>query len=127
MGKQVTRLVFYVLFLVYKVLIIVCYNRFLEFMKDWVNVSKPSFMDVAYFSERSVEDELDRESQSDISTIVISYLAMFFYIVLALGRSKILLSLFGIILIIASVACSVGFYGLIGVPLSLIVLEVKMR
>lgn len=93
-------------------------------MKNWTETSKPSFMDVAYYSERSVEDELDRESHSDISTIAISYVVMFLYIVFTLGRSKIVLSFFGILLVIASVVCSVGFYGLIGVPLTLIVLEV---
>lgn len=85
---------------------------------------KPSYMDVAYYSERSVEDELDRESHSDVLTIAISYLVMFVYIIFTLGRSQVLLSFFGIVLIIASVVCSVGFYGLIGIPLSLIVLEV---
>lgn len=93
-------------------------------MENWTKVSKPSFMDVAYYSERSVEDELDRESHSDMFTITISYLVMFLYIVFTLGRSKIVLSFFGILLIIASIVCSIGFYGLIGVPLSLIVLEV---
>ncbi|XP_060875869.1 NPC intracellular cholesterol transporter 1 homolog 1b-like isoform X2 [Metopolophium dirhodum] len=99
-------------------------NKFLDFMKNWTMVSKPSFMDVAYYSERSVEDELDRESHSDVSTIAISYLVMFLYIVFTLGWSKILLSFFGIVIVISSVVCSVGFYGLIGIPLSLIVLEV---
>jgi len=93
-------------------------------MKNWTSVSKPSYMDIAYFTERSVEDELDRESHSDISTIAISYLVMFLYIVFTLGRSKIVLSFFGILLILASIVCSVGFYSLIGIPLSLIVLEV---
>lgn len=94
-------------------------------MKNWTRDSKPSYMDVAYFSERSIEDELDRESHSDVSTICISYLVMFLYIVFTLGRSKILLSFFAIVLIVASVICSVAFYSLIGVPLSLIVLEVS--
>lgn len=96
-------------------------------MKNWTEVSKPSFMDVAYYSERSVEDELDRESHSDISTIAISYLVMFLYIVFTLGRNKILLSFFGILFIIASIFSSIGFFSLIGVPLSLIVLEVILR
>lgn len=94
-------------------------------MKNWTEKAKPPYMDVAYFAERSVEDELDRESHSDMSTIAISYLVMFVYIVFTLGLSKIVLSFFGIVLIVASVVCSVGFYGLIGVPLSLIVLEVN--
>jgi len=95
-------------------------------MKNWIIVSKPSFMDVAYYSERSVEDELDRESHSDVSTIAISYLVMFLYIVFTLGWNKIMLSFFGIIIVISSVVCSVGFYGLIGIPLSMIVLEVMI-
>uniref|UniRef100_A0A2S2P3P5 Niemann-Pick C1 protein n=1 Tax=Schizaphis graminum TaxID=13262 RepID=A0A2S2P3P5_SCHGA len=99
-------------------------QKFLDFMNNWTKVSKPSYMDVAYYSERSVEDELDRESHSDVSTIAISYLVMFLYIVFTLGWSKIILSFFGIVIVISSVVCSVGFYGLIGVPLSLIVLEV---
>jgi len=100
------------------------FNRFLDFMKNWTRDSKPFFMDVAYFSERSVEDELDRESHSDVTTIAMSYLVMFLYIVFTLGWNKIILSFFGIVIVISSVVCSVGFYGLIGLPLSLIVLEV---
>lgn len=102
----------------------VTFLRFLNFMKNWT-ATKPPSMDVAYFSERSVEDELDRESHSDVSTIAISYVIMFLYVVISLGRRKIVLSFFGIVLVIASVVCSVGFYGLIGVPLTLIVLEVS--
>lgn len=106
-------------------IIYICiFDRFLEFMKNWTKQSKPSYMDVAYYSERSVEDELDRESHSDISTIAISYLVMFIYIVFTLGRSKIVLSFLAIVLIMVSVVCSVGFFSLIGIPLSLIVLEV---
>lgn len=41
---------------------------------------------VAFSAERSIEDEIDRESNSDISTIVISYAIMFIYISLALGH-----------------------------------------
>uniref|UniRef100_A0A2H8TMY4 Niemann-Pick C1 protein n=1 Tax=Melanaphis sacchari TaxID=742174 RepID=A0A2H8TMY4_9HEMI len=98
-------------------------KKFLEFMKNWTRV-KPSIMDVAYYSERSVEDELDRESHSDVSTIAMSYVVMFLYIVFTLGWNKIILSFFGIVFVVLSVVFSVGFYGLIGVPLSLIVLEV---
>ena len=36
--------------------------------------------------QRSIEDELDRESNSDIVTILISYLVMFAYITLFLGQ-----------------------------------------
>ncbi|MEQ2190628.1 hypothetical protein XENOCAPTIV_002753, partial [Xenoophorus captivus] len=43
--------------------------RFIRFMK---NFSNPN-LTVAFSAERSIEDEIDRESNSDISTIVISY------------------------------------------------------
>lgn len=43
-------------------------------------------MDMAYSSERSIEDEIERLSFSEIRTVVISYLIMFLYISVALGR-----------------------------------------
>ena len=45
----------------------------------------PKFMDLAFRAERSIEDELERESVSEAITVVISYLLMFLYISLALG------------------------------------------
>lgn len=62
--------------------------RFIEFMKNWTEVSKPEFMDLAFTSERSIEDELDRESKSDIFTILVSYVIMFIYIAIALGHIR---------------------------------------
>lgn len=56
--------------------------RFIRFMK---NYSHPN-LTIAYSSERSIEDEIDRQSSSDISTVVISYAIMFVYISLALGH-----------------------------------------
>lgn len=49
------------------------------------NFTNPN-LTIAFSSERSVEDEINRESNSDISTIVISYAIMFLYISLALGH-----------------------------------------
>ena len=45
-------------------------------------------MDVAYSSERSIEDELERTSHSDVGTILISYLIMFAYIAISLGQIR---------------------------------------
>ena len=67
---------------------VVVVNRYLDFMKDWVANKKPEYMSVAYQAERSIEDELDRTSQSDVSTIIISYCIMFAYIAIALGQAK---------------------------------------
>lgn len=45
----------------------------------------PDYMDMAFRSERSIQDELERESETEVYTIVISYILMFVYISLALG------------------------------------------
>ena len=38
--------------------------------------------------QRSIEDEIERESQAEISTILISYLLMFVYIMFFLGHIR---------------------------------------
>lgn len=62
--------------------------RYLEFMKDWKLNKMPKYMSVAYQAERSIEDELTRASQSDVTTIAISYCIMFAYIAIALGQAR---------------------------------------
>ncbi|MEQ2173802.1 hypothetical protein GOODEAATRI_001206, partial [Goodea atripinnis] len=104
--------------------------RFIRFMK---NFSNPN-LTVAFSAERSIEDEIDRESNSDISTIVISYAIMFIYISLALGHihsfrrllvdSKISLGIAGILIVLSSVSSSLGIFSYAGIPLTLIVIEV---
>lgn len=61
-------------------------QAFLEFMDDYVKHKKPAFMDIAYTSERSIQDELKRESEGEITTVVVSYLIMFLYIAVNLGQ-----------------------------------------
>eukprot|EP00064_Thunnus_orientalis_P007459 superscaffoldBa00000832_g7480 len=105
-------------------------KEFIRFMKNFKNPN----LTIAFNSERSVEDELDRESNSDISTIVISYAIMFIYISLALGHihsfrrvmvdSKISLGIAGILIVLSSVAASLGIFSYVGIPLTLIVIEV---
>ncbi|XP_067212878.1 NPC intracellular cholesterol transporter 1 isoform X4 [Linepithema humile] len=109
-------------------------ESFIAFMKNWTATRKPAFMDIAFTSERSIEDELNRESQSDIVTILISYVIMFGYIAVSLGQirscsrllhdSKITLGLGGVLIVLASVICSVGLFGFIGIPATLIIIEV---
>lgn len=104
--------------------------EFIKFMKSYKNTN----MTVSYSSERSIQDELDRESRSDILTILVSYLIMFAYITLALGQfhsfetilidSKITLGLTGVSIVLLSVAASVGFYSYMNVPMTLIIIEV---
>uniref|UniRef100_A0A8C4F4B2 Niemann-Pick disease, type C1 n=1 Tax=Dicentrarchus labrax TaxID=13489 RepID=A0A8C4F4B2_DICLA len=105
-------------------------KEFISFMKNYKNPN----LTVAFSAERSIEDELDRESNSDIRTIVISYAIMFIYISLALGHihsfnrvmvdSKISLGIAGILIVLSSVASSLGIFSYFGIPLTLIVIEV---
>ncbi|XP_038157542.1 NPC intracellular cholesterol transporter 1 [Cyprinodon tularosa] len=104
--------------------------EFIRFMKSYNNPN----LTVAFSAERSIEDEIDRESNSDISTIVISYAIMFIYISLALGHihsfrrllvdSKISLGIAGILIVLSSVSSSLGIFSYAGIPLTLIVIEV---
>lgn len=110
-------------------------EKFVAVMKNLTsdgNVSK--ILDIAFTSERSIEDELNRESKSDIFTILVSYLLMFAYIAISLGHvdecdramidSKITLGIGGVIIVLASVVASGGFFGYLGVPATLIIFEV---
>jgi Niemann-Pick C1 protein len=56
-------------------------------MKNYTAQPHPD-IEVAFKAERSIEDELDRESHSDVSTIAVSYIIMFAYIALALGQIR---------------------------------------
>lgn len=62
--------------------------RFIELMKEYVEKEKPQWMELAFSAERSIEDELDRSSHSDVATILISYIIMFAYIAIALGQIR---------------------------------------
>ncbi|XP_076350030.1 NPC intracellular cholesterol transporter 1-like [Tachypleus tridentatus] len=103
---------------------------YVEFMKNYSN----SNMAISFSSERSIQDELDRESKSDIVTILVSYLIMFAYVSIALGRfrrwkyilvdSKITLGLGGVLIVFVSVTSSLGIFSYAGVPATLLIIEV---
>ena len=57
-------------------------------MKNWTETQMPPFMSIAFSSERSLQDELERESEAELFTVVISYVVMFVYISVALGRIR---------------------------------------
>uniref|UniRef100_H3DBI8 Niemann-Pick disease, type C1 n=1 Tax=Tetraodon nigroviridis TaxID=99883 RepID=H3DBI8_TETNG len=105
-------------------------KEFIRFMKNYSNPN----LTIAFSAERSIEDEINRESNSDISTIVVSYVIMFVYISLALGHiqsftrllvdSKVSLGISGILIVLSSVSSSLGIFSYFGIPLTLIVIEV---
>ncbi|KAF4788828.1 Niemann-Pick C1 protein [Turdus rufiventris] len=105
-------------------------KEFINFLKNYNN----SNLTISFSAERSIEDEINRESNSDISVVLISYIVMFLYISIALGHiqscrrllvdSKISLGIAGILIVLSSVACSIGIFSYFGIPLTLIVIEV---
>ncbi|KAL0279766.1 UNVERIFIED_CONTAM: hypothetical protein PYX00_001253 [Menopon gallinae] len=109
-------------------------ERFIALVKTWAKYEKPDFIEVAFSAERSIEDEIERESNAEIGTMVFSYVIMFLYITISLGKfrrissllveSKIMLGIAGIIIVISSVLSSLGFFGYLGIPTTLLTIEV---
>lgn len=132
-------------------------KEFLKYIHDWqanasvvnltdfnvdasgdIDTSKPSWvtvkMNVAFSSERSVEDEIERESGTDVFTIIFSYIVMFAYVSFALGQftstsrifidSKITVGFMGVLIVMASIVCSLGMFSYAGVKMTLIIIEV---
>ncbi|CAB4020925.1 Niemann-Pick C1 [Paramuricea clavata] len=105
-------------------------KEFLNYMKNF----KDPDLDVAFRAERSIEDEIERESHADIYTIIVSYLIMFLYITFALGQinqcdrfmidSKFSLAFGGIMIVLGSVLCSLGIFSFANKPATLIIIEV---
>uniref|UniRef100_A0A915PM62 SSD domain-containing protein n=1 Tax=Setaria digitata TaxID=48799 RepID=A0A915PM62_9BILA len=102
------------------------------------NISHQNYA-ISFMAERSIQDEIDRESRSDVFTILISYMFMFAYVAFALGQyqvtgnnlatllvhSKIMLGAAGVLIVALSVTSSIGLYAFYGIPATTIVLEVQ--
>nr|DBA32150.1 TPA: hypothetical protein GDO54_007891 [Pyxicephalus adspersus] len=108
-------------------------KEFLNVLKEYQKNPK-SNLTLAYMAERSLEDEINRTTTEDIPIFTISYLVIFIYITLALGEysscrrvlvdSKVTLGLGGILVVLGAVLSSMGFYCYLGVPSTLIIVEV---
>eukprot|EP00117_Sycon_ciliatum_P015360 scpid11669/ scgid3077/ Niemann-Pick C1 protein len=109
-------------------------KRFLDFiLYEYENSLDLS---IAVNAQRSIEDEVNRESAADEMTIAISYLLMFCYIGFTLGQysltyparnlidSKALIGLSGVLIVLCAVGASLGFFAYLGVPATLIIVEV---
>ncbi|KAL4760580.1 sphingolipid transporter NCR1 [Aspergillus foveolatus] len=97
---------------------------------------------VSFTTEASVEQELNKSSNTDAKIVVISYIIMFIYASLALGsvtmtwrslinnpanalvQSKFTLGVVGIVIVLMSVSASVGLFSAAGVKVTLIIAEV---
>ncbi|EIE26672.1 multidrug efflux transporter AcrB transmembrane domain-containing protein [Coccomyxa subellipsoidea C-169] len=92
---------------------------------------------LSFSAERSVTDELARESYADVSTVAISYVVMLAYIALALGyyprgasplavlvTGRVSLGLGGVLIVAGAVAGALGLCSLFGMWSTLIIMEV---
>jgi len=105
---------------------------FLDFMHNYTRTHPD--LDIAFKAERSIEDEIDRQSHSDIVTVIVSYLIMFIYILLSLGDinhcktilvdARFTLGFVGVFVVLLSVVSSLGFFFFLGVAATLIIVEV---
>uniref|UniRef100_A0A3B5AAM2 NPC1 like intracellular cholesterol transporter 1 n=1 Tax=Stegastes partitus TaxID=144197 RepID=A0A3B5AAM2_9TELE len=108
-------------------------TEFLKIVQDYQKNPAANFT-FAYMAERSLEDEINRTTAEDIPIFMISYAVIFVYIAVALGEysswkrilvdSKFLVGLGGILVVGCSVLASMGFYSWIGIPSSLVILQV---
>ncbi|KAF2760450.1 multidrug efflux transporter AcrB transmembrane domain-containing protein [Pseudovirgaria hyperparasitica] len=97
---------------------------------------------LSFNTEISLEQELNKSSNTDARIVVISYVIMFLYASLSLGsttltaktilrnpssalvQSKFMLGIFGIIIVLMSVSASVGLFSAAGIKVTLIIAEV---
>ncbi|GMH37538.1 hypothetical protein BSKO_05411 [Bryopsis sp. KO-2023] len=93
---------------------------------------------LSFLSERSVQDELERESYTDATTVALSYLAMLIYVAIALSwtkqcpsqwldlavHSRIFLALSGVLIVGCAVVGALGLCSWFGVKATLIIMEV---
>ena len=106
----------------------------IDFLKEKQSDPDIRYMDIAFYTERSTTDEVTRGSESDIFTIAVSYLVMFVYVAVALGKftklsrvlieSKITLGLGGVVIVILSVVASVGCFGFMDIESTLIIFQI---
>ena len=117
---------------------------------DWENALRDRLLEVqeeakerglrlSFTTEISLEQELNKSTNTDVKIIVISYVVMFIYACMALGtplkhifrnpavllvESKVSLGLLGIIIVLMSILASVGFFSWVGLKATLIIVEV---
>ncbi|KAL1306209.1 hypothetical protein AAFC00_004306 [Neodothiora populina] len=97
---------------------------------------------LSFNTEISLEEELNKSTNTDAKIVAVSYIIMFIYASLALGattltvrdvlnnpgtalvRSKFMLGVVGILVVLMSVSASVGLFAALGVKATLIIAEV---
>lgn len=108
-------------------------------LQEWIFELKQQnpHVSIDFSTEVSLEEELNKSTNTDIKIVVISYVIMFIYASIALGGkiptsaklktlvlTRFLLGLSGIIIILLSVSSSAGLFSFFGVKSTLIIAEV---
>ncbi|POR37357.1 Niemann-Pick type C-like protein 1 [Tolypocladium paradoxum] len=117
---------------------------------DWENALRDRLLEVqgeakdrglrlSFTTEISLTQELNKSTNTDAKIVVISYVVMFIYACMALGtplkyvfrnpalllvESKVTLGLVGILIVLLSIAASIGFFSWVGLKATLIIVEV---
>ncbi|KAF4458832.1 hypothetical protein FALBO_14422 [Fusarium albosuccineum] len=117
---------------------------------DWENALRDRLLEVqeeakerglrlSFNTEISLEQELNKSTNTDAKIIAISYVVMFIYACVALGtpikhvfrnpaillvESKVSLGLIGILIVLMSITASIGFFSWVGLKATLIIVEV---
>ncbi|KAH8816202.1 patched sphingolipid transporter-like protein [Xylogone sp. PMI_703] len=97
---------------------------------------------LSFSTEISLEQELNKSTNTDAKIVVISYIIMFFYASIALGsttislrsmlsnpatslvQSKFTLGVVGILIVLMSISASIGLFSAAGIKVTLIIAEV---
>ncbi|KAL1645603.1 niemann-Pick type C-related protein 1 [Didymella pomorum] len=115
-------------------------------MKNYLKLVQDDARDrglrLSFSTEVSLEQELNKSTNTDAKIVVVSYIIMFMYASLALGsttltvrsvlrnpanalvQSKFMLGTVGILIVLMSVAASVGLFSAAGIKVTLIIAEV---
>ncbi|OWP04441.1 patched sphingolipid transporter (Ncr1) [Marssonina coronariae] len=120
---------------------------------DWEQTLKDTLLELqgeasdrglrlSFSTEVSLEQELNKSTNTDAKIVIISYIIMFFYASLALGsttlsvrsvlrnpaaslvESKFTLGVVGIVIVLMSISASVGLFSAAGIKVTLIIAEV---
>ena len=111
-------------------------------LRDVGQEAKDRGLRLSYNTEISLEEELNKSSNTDAKIVVISYIVMFFYVSFSLGstslslrallnnpssafvQSKFSLGVSGIVIVLMSISASVGLFSAAGIKVTLIIAEV---
>lgn len=110
-------------------------RAYIDYLKAWERDTAPKLnLSIAYTSEYSMQDEIRRASESDVTTVLLSYTLMFLYIAISLGQyksagrvmidAKITVGIAGVLIVLMSVAAALGIGSYFNISATLIIIEV---